>query len=120
MISLNSSLTWVANSIVTYANAGAIGVFFLGANYADHRGIGDLFASIAANVVVIYYKEGIHAFNALAFSVYSFPYSLAEVSHIVGEVLVPYFGVFRVVVQLVVLQELACVFIRDRHGPERY
>ena len=77
---------------------GAIGVFFWGANYVDHGGVGDLFASIAWYVFVIEYEEGIRVFNALAFSVSSFSYALTEASHIVGEGLVPDFGVFRVVV----------------------
>ena len=38
--------------IVTYGDAGAIGVFFFGANCADHGGVGDLFALIAGDVVV--------------------------------------------------------------------
>ena len=71
-------------------------------------------------VFLIYYKEGMCTFNALALSVCSFSLALAESSHIVGERLVPYFDVFGVVVQLAVLQELVSVFIKDKHFPEIY
>ena len=53
-------------------------------------------------------------------SAWSCSYALAEASHVVGEGLVPDFGVFRVVALLSVLQELSGVFIKDGHGPERY
>ena len=69
---------------------------------------------------LIKYKEDIWAFDALAFSVYYFYYALEEESHLVGKVLVPDFGVFRVVAQLAVLQELAGVFIEYGYGPYRY
>ena len=38
--------------IATYVDAGAIGVFFFGANCADHGGVGDLFALIVGGVFV--------------------------------------------------------------------
>ena len=104
----------------TYGDAGAIGVFFWGANCTDHGCVGDLFASIAGDVFVIDNKEGIRVFDTTAFSVCYCSYALAEASHLVGEGLVPYFGVFRVVAQLAVLQELAGVFIEDGHVLERY
>ena len=105
-------ITWVVDVIATYGDAGAIGVLFLGENCADHGGVGDLFASIEGNILLIDDKEGIRAFDALDFSVCSCYHALAEASHIVGEVLVPDFGVFRVVAQLEVIQELAGVFNR--------
>ena len=75
----------------------------MGENCAYHGGVGDLFALITGDVFVIDHKEGICAFDALDFSVYSFSYYLAEVSHLVGEGLVPDFGVFGVVAKLAVL-----------------
>ena len=62
-------ITWVVDAIATYGDTGAIGVLFLGSNCLDHRGVGDLFASIIRNVFVIDNEEGIYDFNALALSV---------------------------------------------------
>ena len=45
---------------------------------------------------------------------------MAEPSHLIGERLIPNFGVFGLVAQLAVLQELVGVFIEDGYGPERY
>ena len=64
---------------------GAIGVFFLGSNCADHRGVGDLFVLIMGNVLVFDNKEGIHVFDALAISILSCSYALIEAYHIVSE-----------------------------------
>ena len=115
-----SHITWVAYAIATNGDAGEIGVFFLGSNCADHRGVGDLFATITGDVFVINNKEGIRDFYALDISVCSCFYALAEASHLVGEGLVPNFDVFRVVAQLAVLKDLSAVFIEDIHVPERY
>ena len=101
----------MVDAVATYGDAGAIGVFFLRENCSDHSGEDDLFASIVGDVFVIYDKEGIRAFNALAFYVWSCSYALSEVSHLVVEGLVPYVGAFRVFARLAVLQKLAGVLI---------
>ena len=80
-----SHITWVAYEITTYSDADAVKIFFLGLNYADHGGVGDLFASITGDVFVINDKEGIRAFNALDISVYSLSYTFEEASHLVGK-----------------------------------
>ena len=90
----------------------------MGSNCADHGGVGDIFASITGDVFVINNEEFIRSFGAMAISVWSCSYALAEATYLVGESLVPYFGVYRLVAQLVIY-ELAGVFIEDSHGPER-
>ena len=78
-------------------------IFFLGLYREDHRGVDDLFASITGDFLVINDKERICTFDALAISIWYFPYTLAEASHFVGEGLVTNVCLFGVVTQLAIL-----------------
>ena len=57
----------------------------MGSNCTDYGGVGDLFAAITGDVLVIDDKEGIRTFDVLAISIWAFSYTLLEASHIVGE-----------------------------------
>ena len=89
--------------IATYGDASAIGILFLGLNFADYGGVGDIFAAITGDVLVDDVKKSIHTCHELALSNWSFPNTLAQAYSFVGKLLVPNFGVFGVVAQLVVL-----------------
>ena len=69
----------------TAGDAGAIRIFFLGSKFTYYGGVGDLFAAVTGDVLVIDKKEGIRTFDVLAISIWAFSYTLAEASHIVGE-----------------------------------
>ena len=50
----------VAYTISTYGGASAIGIFFLGSNFAYYGGVGDIFAVIMGDVLIVDYEKVIH------------------------------------------------------------
>ena len=88
--------------ITTYGDAEAIKIFFLELYCADHGGVGYLFALITGDVFVIDRKENICDVDALATSIWSFSYALAEASNFIDEGPVPNFGVSGMVSQFAI------------------
>ena len=55
--------------IATYGDVSAIGVFFMGYNFSDYGGVGDILAMITGGFFIVDDEKGIRNFDALTLSI---------------------------------------------------
>ena len=61
----------------------AVFVLFVGFEFVDDLGVGEVFSAVGGDIPVMYDVEGVGAFNTLQLSVANFSYDLAEATKIV-------------------------------------
>ena len=78
---------------------------------ADDRGVGDLLTSVGRYFIVVDNEEGIRPLDAFSCALRVISYSLAEAAHLIGVGSGPGGGVLGVFTELLILHQLASLFI---------
>ncbi len=62
---VGANVAWIADSITTDGDVGAVWVILLRTNLADNRGVADLLALVGRDVLVVNEEEGVGAYYPL-------------------------------------------------------
>ena len=89
----------------------AVGVLLLWADLTDNQGVGDLLKSVVRDVMAVDSEEVIRSLEALSCSLCVIYYPLAEAAHLIGVGNCPGGVVLGVFAELLILHELARLFI---------
>ena len=113
------NVTRIANVIATDGDASAIGVVLVWLYFAHDFGVGDLFAAVTGDVVVVDDEEGVSTFGVWARGGGIFYNALTETDNFVGVGLVPNTLVFGIFSELIIFKCLARVKVENRNEKHR-
>ena len=61
--SLGAKVSWAADATAADGNVGAVGVCLFGTEFANNLGVGDFFAVVGRDVILMDNKEGVSDFD---------------------------------------------------------
>ena len=112
--SVGADIAWIADAVTTNGDACSVGLGFLGTNKTHHLGVDDFFASVRRDVIKIDDVESVSSIDTFASAVGTNTNTLTEATQFIGVGFIPDGREPRMIAELPIFEELACVHIKDR------